>query len=127
MRRAAAKDAQRAADVWLESRRFAYPAVLACIHSDSSVRLSFREEFLPSSDVWVAEQGTPVVEVVFLADGWIDQLYVTPAQQGPGPGSRLVRLAKRRSPRGPAPLDVRKQSPGPEFLPAPRVRRNSAH
>ena len=77
MRRAAAKGAQRAADVWLESRRFVYPAVPACIHSDSSVRLSFREEFLPGSDVWVAEQGTSVVEVVFLAEGWIDQLYVT--------------------------------------------------
>ncbi len=98
IRRASAQDAFQAADVWLEARRFAYPAIPACIHTDAAVRLWVQEEVIPSSEVWVAERDARVVAVLALADGWIDQLYVSPAEQGVRIGFRLVQLAKERCP-----------------------------
>lgn len=100
IRRASAKDAFQAADVWLEARRFAYPAIPACIHTEAAVRLWVQEEVIPCSEVWVAERDARVVAIMALADGWIDQLYVSPEEQGLGIGFRLVQLAKERSPRG---------------------------
>jgi GNAT superfamily N-acetyltransferase len=35
-----------------------------------------------------------------LADGWVEQLYVDPEHTGAGIGSRLIELAKDRSPAG---------------------------
>lgn len=100
IRRASAQDAFQAANVWLEARRFAYPAIPACIHTDAAVRLWVQEEVIPSSEVWVAERDARVVAVLALADGWIDQLYVSPAEQGVRIGFRLVQLAKERCPGG---------------------------
>jgi GNAT superfamily N-acetyltransferase len=38
--------------------------------------------------------------VLVLDDGWVDQLYVDPDHLGKGIGSRLLSVAKERSPEG---------------------------
>ena len=56
------------------------------------------EVLLPGSDVWVAHSAADsddVIAVISLTPGWIDQLYVAPAEQGSGLGSSLLRRAQR--------------------------------
>jgi GNAT superfamily N-acetyltransferase len=53
---------------------------------------------LPGHEVRVAVAGDGVIAVIALSVGWVDQLYVAPAMQGHGVGSRLLREAKDAAP-----------------------------
>ncbi|MEU5426571.1 GNAT family N-acetyltransferase [Streptomyces olivoreticuli] len=100
IRRAGALDAGPAAEVWLRSYDAALPAVRRA-HSDDEVRDYFRAVVIPERETWVAEEpGGPVVGVLVLHEGRIDQLYLAPDRRGRGLGDRFVALAKRRHPAG---------------------------
>jgi len=100
VRRARVADARAAAEVLIRSRRAAFPAVPAGVHTDDEVREWFATVVVPGREVWVAEaddaDGGEPVAVLVLQDGWVDQLYVLAEWTGRGVGSRLVALAKAR-------------------------------
>jgi GNAT superfamily N-acetyltransferase len=100
VRRAGPHEADEIAGVWLRSRAASVPAIPAPVHSDDEVRNWFRDVVLPAKEVWVVDDGGAVVALLVLEDDWIDQLYVDPDHTGRGHGTRLVDVAKLRSPRG---------------------------
>ncbi len=55
---------------------------------------------VPGGNTWVAVDGEPVVGLLVVATGDLDQLYVAPDRLGEGIGRRLLDLAKERSPDG---------------------------
>jgi GNAT superfamily N-acetyltransferase len=99
VRRAAAGDAGPIAEVWLRSRA-ATPTIPPPAHTGDEVRAWFREVVVAEREVWVVDDGGPVLAVLVLDGDGIDQLYVAPGHTGRGLGSRLVGVAKRRRPAG---------------------------
>ena len=96
LRRATPEDASAIADVFLDSFHATYDFPLA--HSDDEVRDWIREYLVVEQETWVATEGARIVGMLAVAPGWIHQLYVAPGRLGDGIGSRLVELAKDRSP-----------------------------
>ena len=101
VRPAALSDLGPITDLWLRSRRRAVPAIPAPVHTDDEVGRWFADVVLPERDVQVAVDPDPsVLGVLVLDDGWVDQLYVDPDHLGKGIGSRLLSVARERSPGG---------------------------
>lgn len=99
VRRARPDEAGPAAEVWLASRRAAFPAVPAPTHDDADVRRWFAGVvFGGGREVWVAEGGGALVAVLVLRDTWLEQLYVAPGHTGRGVGSALLGVAKSGRP-----------------------------
>ena len=94
-RRARLDEAPVVADLWLLSRRASIPLIPLPTHSDFEVRAWFKEVVFPSKDVWVIEAPDHLVALMVIGDVWIEQLYVHPAWNSRGLGSRLLELAKR--------------------------------
>jgi GNAT superfamily N-acetyltransferase len=97
LRRAIAADAEAVAAVFLASFRSALPTVRVA-HCDGDVRSWVRDRIVSGAGCWVAVDGGGVVGMMFLSEGWVDQLYVAPDRLGEGIGRRLLDLAKRRAP-----------------------------
>ncbi|MFL1381609.1 MULTISPECIES: GNAT family N-acetyltransferase [unclassified Nocardiopsis] len=87
------------ADVWLRSFATALPAVRRA-HGDDAVRSWFAHVVVPGHESWVCTVDGRVVGLLVLDGDALDQLYLDPGWRGRGLGERLVRLAKRRRPRG---------------------------
>ena len=101
LRRATRKDAWAVADLLIRSRRASAGSIPAAIHSDAEIEEWVEVEVIAHREVWAAVDTEDwALAVMVLDDGWIDQLYVDPAWTGMGLGSRLVELAKSRSPEG---------------------------
>jgi len=100
VRRATADDASAVSDVYLASFHATYDFPLA--HSDDEVRGWIRDEIVPTRATWVATdgEGGPVVAMMVVGPGELDQLYVAPDRLGRGIGRRLLELAKGSSPDG---------------------------
>lgn len=98
LRRASANDASAIAEVFLASFHATYDFPLA--HTDDEVRGWVRDNLVPTRETWVAVDGEEVVGLMVVAPGDLDQLYVAPDRLGQGIGTRLVELAKSRSPAG---------------------------
>ena len=102
LRRAAADDAPAIAEVFLASFHATYEFPLA--HTDDEVRGWVRGTLVPTMESWVAIDraldGAPVVAMMVVSPGHLEQLYVAPDRLGGGIGRRLVELAKERSPGG---------------------------
>lgn len=94
VRRAAAGEADAAAEVLITARRAAVPAIPPSVHPEDEVRDWFRRHVMATMDVWVAVSGSSVVGVLVLTEGWIEQLYVLPGWQGARIGTALVARAK---------------------------------
>lgn len=76
-------------------------SIPAAIHSDIEIEQWIKVEVIAHREVWVAvDTEDHPLAVMVLHDGWINQLYVDPAWTRLGLGSRLVELAKSRSPQG---------------------------
>lgn len=100
LRRAAAADASAVADVYLASFHATYDFPLA--HTDDEVRRWIRDVVVATRETWVAIDGDggPVVAMMVVGPGELDQLYVAPDRLGRGIGRRLLEQAQRSSPVG---------------------------
>lgn len=96
IRRGVVADAAAVADVYVESRHSAEPAIPRLRHTPDEVRDWFASIVLPEHEVWVAALADRLVGIAVLRGECLDQLYVRPAHQGHGVGSRLLDHAKRQ-------------------------------
>ena len=83
--------------VFLEARRERLQFLID-LHGLDEDREFFRSVVLPQNEVWVAESGGAPAGFIAFGNGWVNHLYVAPAFQGRGVGSRLLDVAKRASP-----------------------------
>jgi GNAT superfamily N-acetyltransferase len=63
-------------------------------HPDED-RWFFRESVFRACEVWGAFDDAAMSGMIAFREGWIEQLYVLPAAQGHGVGTRLLRVARR--------------------------------
>ena len=94
IRRCEDSEGALAAEIYLESRRAAAPAVPPSIHPDDDVVRWFTQHLMQTADVWLAEINDVPIAVLALTNGWLDQLYVLPDHCNRGIGSALVRHAQ---------------------------------
>lgn len=93
VRRARMEQAAVIADVWLSARRAG--EIPAPAHGDDEVRAWVQDVLLPACEVWVVEQAGVPIAMMALREEWVEQLYVAPAHQRQGHGTRLLDVAKR--------------------------------
>ncbi|MDP3175485.1 MAG: GNAT family N-acetyltransferase [Phenylobacterium sp.] len=67
---------------------------LAGLHTPDEDLAYFREQVFAACEVWGAFEGDALAGFIAFRNGWIDQLYVSPDQQGRGMGARLLGFAK---------------------------------
>jgi ribosomal protein S18 acetylase RimI-like enzyme len=68
------------------------------LHDASEDREFVCREMARRNQVWVAEVDGAIAGFIAFADGWVNQLYVTPGMQCRGIGRELLGIAKRSSP-----------------------------
>src|SRR4051812_42390771 len=83
--------------VFRESRRGGLQFLLD-LHDADEDRAFICGELLPRNQLWVAEVGGAIAGFIAFANGWVNQLYVTPGMQGRGMGRELLGIAKRNNP-----------------------------
>jgi GNAT superfamily N-acetyltransferase len=71
---------------------------LPAIHTDDQVRAWIRDAVLPRTEVWVALEDALPIGFVSVEGAELHHLYVAPAHQGRGVGTRLLRQAMDQSP-----------------------------
>ena len=71
---------------------------LTDLHSSDEDRAYLSGTVLPSNEVWVATCESAVAGFIAFGHGWVNQLYVAPAFQGRGVGTKLLSIAMRSSP-----------------------------
>lgn len=96
-REALQTDAGRVAEIFLSSRKeFVSFAPLA--HSDEDIESWIGDTLIPTSRVIVAESGSRLLGMMALSEdqnfGWIDHLYLDPAEVNRGIGSEFIGKAK---------------------------------
>jgi GNAT superfamily N-acetyltransferase len=94
LRDAAPSDADALATLFLAARRTAMPW-LAVVHSDDETRSWIADVLLRRCRARVADVGGTAAGFAVVENGWLEHLYVAPAQQGLGAGSLLLDDAKR--------------------------------
>lgn len=94
-------DAEAVALVYLSARRAAGDYFPPSVHDDDTEFLPhLLADAFPSGEIWLAERASQAVGMLVLRDHLLDQLFVTPAAQGTGVGTALLRHAQRRRPEG---------------------------
>ena len=95
----AASQADEVACVWHRAGLAAYPYLPAFQALDQSEACRvFAAVIVPGNDLWVAMQDEVVVGFLAINTGYIDRLYVDPAQQQKGVGTQLLNFAKAQYP-----------------------------
>ncbi|MDB5071925.1 MAG: putative GCN5-related N-acetyltransferase [Candidatus Eremiobacteraeota bacterium] len=92
VRRAHAGESDAVAALFRLSKETALP-YLPDLHTPEEDRAFFRERVFETCEVWVAERNGLLVGFCAFREGWIDQLYVHPANQRTGVGAALLRKA----------------------------------
>lgn len=69
------------------------------LHTPEEDQHFWTEHIFRDCEVWGAVDGGLLLGVIAFRRDWIDQLYVLPAAQGRGIGSRLLDVARSASPR----------------------------
>ena len=100
VRLAMSDDAAALAQLYVNARAAAVPAVPPIAHSETDVRAWIERQLESDTQCWVTEDAFGLSGLCFLDDGWVDQLYVRPDSLGQGIGSALVRHAKQVMPSG---------------------------
>jgi GNAT superfamily N-acetyltransferase len=73
---------------------------LPSLHSHEEHVVFFSTRVLPTSRVTVADVDGEIVAFSAVKEGWLDHLYVAPAEQGRGIGSALLERAMGENPSG---------------------------
>nr|WP_152332188.1 GNAT family N-acetyltransferase [Micromonospora purpureochromogenes] len=97
LRRAKASDVNEIVAVHLSARAAA--PMPAAVHSDDEVH-NWLSGVTAVDEAWVAESGGRVAAYARFSSGWLEDLYVAPAQQRAGLGSALLDLVKTLQPNG---------------------------
>lgn len=100
LRRADPADAEVLAQLFVEAREEAFPAMPRPVHGPDAIRTWFRELLEGGRETWVAERSGEVVGYLVLDPQWLDSLYVRPDLTGRGIGGVLLGLAKSLRPGG---------------------------
>jgi GNAT superfamily N-acetyltransferase len=103
LRPATTADLPGVAEVHIAARDDAYPAMPHTLHPPDEARAWVAGWDLATHDVWVATAepaGKGVLGYARFDDVWLDDLYVTPTQQGTGIGAALLDLVKTQRPEG---------------------------
>jgi GNAT superfamily N-acetyltransferase/chorismate mutase len=100
LRPVAAAELPRIADLHTAAREAAYPSMPHAIHSPEETRGWVAGWDLSTYSVWVAASEEELLGYARFDDVWLDDLYVTPAQQGNGIGAALLDLVKAQRPAG---------------------------
>ena len=66
------------------------------LHTADEDRAYLSGTLLPQNEVWVAQADTALAGFIAFSPGWVNQLYVAPAFQGQGIGTKLLAIAQRR-------------------------------
>ena len=94
-------DLAAVAEVLIEARAAAFPAMPPFVGSSDQVRASVRAlDLADGRELWVAERDGAVVGVAELKDDWLDDVYVHPAHARTGVGSALLDCVKALRPGG---------------------------
>ena len=102
LRPALAEDLPEVAELYIATRRDAFPAMPAPVHSDDEIR-SWVPTLAGSKEIWLAEtggSGGDLLGFAVLDRNWLDSLYVGPRHQARGIGSALLDLVKSLRPDG---------------------------
>ena len=103
LRPALAEDLAEVAELYIATRRDAFPSMPAPVHSDEEIR-SWVPTLAGSKEIWLAEATGPfggdLLGFAVLDRGWLDSLYVGPQNQARGVGSALLDLVKSMRPDG---------------------------
>jgi len=101
IREATTADGPELAELMVEARRAAVPAIPNSVHDADAVRWWMSNVVLPQYEVWLVEEPPgPPLGILVLKDDWVEQLYVAPSRTGEGLGSQLLDRAKARRPSG---------------------------
>ena len=88
-------------DLWIETKRVAYPYLpTEQTHTREDDLGFFRDHIAPRCEIWLAEDGGRLLGFLALEGSYVDRLYVAPAAQRSGVGEALLAKAKERSPGG---------------------------
>jgi putative acetyltransferase len=80
--------------VFCDARR-ARLSFLMEIHDAEEDRRFLSGVMLAQNDVWIALVDDELAGFIAFSNGWVNQLYVAPADQGRGVGGRLLEVAQR--------------------------------
>ena len=97
LREALPGDAARVAEIFLSSRK-AFGSFAPLAHTDDQVVAWIADTLIPDSRLIVAESGSRLLGMMALSEdqnfGWIDHLYLDPAEVNRGIGSKFIERAK---------------------------------
>jgi chorismate mutase/GNAT superfamily N-acetyltransferase len=107
VRPATSADADALAELFLEAREAAYPAIPRPVHPPDDVRRWWRSRLGDGPggsdeevEAWVAERDAVPVGLLLLEGAWVHSVYVAPGLTGQGIGTVLLDLAKTLRPDG---------------------------
>ncbi|HEY6418425.1 MAG TPA: GNAT family N-acetyltransferase [Candidatus Binataceae bacterium] len=100
LRRATSNEAVTVANVYIASRRAAFPDMPATIHSDDEIHGWVAENVIPKLETWIAERAGEACGIMVLDRDMLYWLFVMPAMQRRGVGARLLSKAKELRPSG---------------------------
>jgi RimJ/RimL family protein N-acetyltransferase len=96
LRAAEPADAERVAEVLIESREALMPFAPS-VHTKAQLRKWVRDVLLPGTKTTVAVVSNIVIGVIAVSEkegqGWVEQLYIHPTHIGQGIGSKLLASA----------------------------------
>lgn len=96
-----AGDAQAVLDLWIATKRDAYPYLPAeQVRPREQDAAFFRDYIQTRCQIWLAEADGRLLGFLALAGSYLDRLYVHPAAQRRGAGEALLAKAREMSPRG---------------------------
>ena len=103
LRPAQPEDLGEVAELYIATRRDAFPLMPVPVHSDEEIR-SWVPTLAGSKEIWLAESTGPfggdLLGFAVLDRSWLDSLYVGPQHQARGVGSALLDLVKSIRPDG---------------------------
>ncbi|ANH39160.1 putative acetyltransferase [Nocardioides dokdonensis FR1436] len=93
-------DLAAVADLHLQVRTAAVPAMPPVVYDAAFVREYVESWDLSTHELWLGERDGSLLGYAMVHDDWLHSLYVAPAEQGSGIGSALLDLAKGLRPGG---------------------------